>query len=202
MKKLLLAVAVASAISTMTRKRAHTQDISFTYRMGAGFPGDVNRTHPFNVLPGQIDTTHPVGLYGDPVILDATSHMYRAFIAGDGAASPALNIAGVAVRPYPTQQTTGGLTATIGAAAVNLNQPLDVLSMGYIVVKCNNFGTNAPTKGGAVFIWCAATSGAHIQGGFEAAASSTNTVPVANAFWNGPTDAAGITEMSVGMLQL
>lgn len=204
-KTLPIVAALAGAFAQMSRKRARTQDNnSFTYRMGAGFPGDVNRTHPASILPGLMDATSPIGLYGDPCLIDGTSHNYRAFIAGDGSATPT-KLAGVLVRPYPTQQQSGGMTSTIGTGSPPTGTPatpIDVLTMGYIMAKCNNFGVNAPVKGGAVFVWCAASSGAHVQGGFEAAANSTNTVPVTNAFWNGPTDANGVTEISVGMLQL
>ncbi len=195
MKKSLIALAVL-ALGAQNLVRARTTDISFGYRMGAGFPGDVNRTNPFSVLPGLMTPVlaNKVRLYGDPVLIDAANNAYRGFIAGD----TATKIDGVLVRPYPVSQTTGGMAATIGAA-VPPDGPavIDVLREGYIIARCNNFATLQPAKGGAVFVRIAATAGALIQGGFSSAADGGNTVAITNARWMGPTDANGITEIEV-----
>lgn len=194
MKKNLIALAV-SALAAAGLVRARTADVSFGYRMGAGFPGDVNRSHPASILPGMNNPTNPVRLYGDPVLIDGATSSYRAFLAGDTAIT---KVDGIAVRPYPIQQTTGGLSAGIGAAAVATGQPLDVLNEGFMIARCNNFAAQQPQKGGAVYVWCAASSGAHVQGGFESAASAGNTAgPITNLKWNGPTDNNGITEIQV-----
>jgi hypothetical protein len=67
--------------------------------------------------------------------------------------------------------------------------------MGYISAKLN---TGVAQKGGAVFIWVAATSGAHIQGGFEVAASGGNTCALDESYsFNGPADANGNVEISI-----
>lgn len=197
MKKTLIALAAAMACAPAGLTRARTRDISFAYRMGAGFPGDVNRTHPFSVLPGLMTATlaSKVRLYGDPVLIDGATNSYRGFLAGDTAVT---KIAGILVRPYPIQQTTGGMAAAIGAA-VPPDGPavIDVLEEGYIIARCNNFAAQQPQKGGAVFVRVAATAGPLIQGGFSSAADGANTVAITNAMWNGPTDSNGITEMKV-----
>ena len=54
-----------------------------------------------------------------------------------------------------------------------------------------------PTKRGPVYIWCSASGGGHVQGGFEAAFDADDTVLVSNAYFNGPPDANGITELRI-----
>lgn len=196
MKKSLIHMAVLAALGAASfAGRARTHDIAFTFRMGAGFPGEVNRTHPASIYASAMHATQPVRLYGDACLYDGATNTVRGFQAGDTAVTKQ---AGVLVRPYPTQQTSGGMTSTIGGAGVPVsNQPADVLEDGAIMVKCNNFGVNAPTKGGAVFVWCTASAGNNVQGGFQAAASAGNTAAIVNAYWNGPCDANGIAEMIV-----
>lgn len=195
MKKSLLALAVQAACLTMIPvERRRTLDVAFTYRMGAGFPGDVNRFHPASIVPGLMNATvQAPRLFGDPVLIDTATNSYRGLVAGDASAT-ALAIDGVVVRPYPTQQTTGGMTATFGTGVPSTQQPVDIISDGFVMVKCN---VGVPTKGGPVFIWTAASAGNHVIGGFEAAATGGSTVPVTNAFFNGPPDASGVTEMRV-----
>jgi len=56
--------------------------------------------------------------------------------------------------------------------------------------------TGAAVKGGTVYVWCAAASGLHVPGGIEDVASAGNTVPVANAEFNGTPDADGNVEIA------
>lgn len=195
MKRNLIHAAVMAALLTTGLVRARTTDASINYRMGAGYPGDVNRTHPCSILPGLMDTTNPVRLYGDPVLINTAANSYRGFIATDTAV---VKIDGILVRPYPTQQTTGGMAAAFGAAVPPVGPAVcDVLNEGFIMVRCNNFAAAPPTKKGAVFVWVTATSGVHIQGGFESVANGANTVAITNAQFNGPPDASGVCEIQV-----
>jgi hypothetical protein len=194
MKRKLLALAIASLLAAPTVTRARTRDVAFSFRMGAGFPGDVNRTHPASILPGLMNTTNPVRLYGDPVLVDPTTNSYRGFIATDTAV---VRLDGVLVRPFPTQQTTGGMSSALGAATPPVSGVIDVLDDGFVMVRCNNFATQQPTKGGAVFVRTAVTAGALIQGGFTSVDDGVNAVQVTNAKWNGPADANGIAEMQI-----
>jgi len=195
MKKSLIAYAVAALALASSGVRAKTRDVAYNLRMPAGFPGDPNRTHPFSVLPGLSNPTNPPRLYGDPVLIDTATNSYRAVLASDTAVT---KIDGILVRPYPTQQQTGGMASPLGAAPGPLgNQVIDVLNEGFIMARCNNFATQQPTKGGAVFVWVTASSGAHVQGGFESVANGANTIAITNAKWNGPTDAGGVTEIQV-----
>ncbi|UNA00768.1 hypothetical protein ZHS_12 [Edwardsiella phage vB_EpM_ZHS] len=196
MKKTVLATAVLALAAASAGVRARTRDISYNLRMPAGFPGDVNRTHPASILPGLTNPTNPPRLFGDAVLIDTATNSYRALLAGDTAIT---KVDGILVRPYPTQQQSGGMAASIGAAPGPLgNQVCDVLNEGFIIARCNNFAAQQPTKGGAVYIWVAASSGAHVQGGFESVTSAGNTAgPITNLKWNGPTDGNGITEIQI-----
>lgn len=177
--------------------RAFTRDSNtvFTYRMGAGFPGSVNRSHPASIEPTVMDPDAPVVAYGRVVVPSAANpNTMRMIAAGDGALT---KVYGISVRPYPIQQMTGGLTADFGEAIPPVDQPLDVLTSGYIMARVN--GT--PNKGDPVYVWIAATdAGAgHYQGGFETAADGGNTILLANQLgnieFNGPPDADGIGEI-------
>lgn len=188
MKKTSLALAVAAAYLG----RAVTCDVAIGYRMGAGYPGDVNRTHPFSVEPGLMDATNPIAAYGNAALINTAANSFRGLIASDTAVT---KIAGVLVRPYPTQQQSGGMSASLGSATPPTSGVVDVLRTGYAMVKVPA-GTS-PTKGGAVYVWVAASTGSHVQGGFETAASAGNTAAIANAYFNGPADANGNYEIMV-----
>lgn len=194
MKRTLASLAVAAlAIGQIVRAKTH--DIAFTFRMGAGFPGDVNRTHPASIVPGLVNSSAPVAFYGFPAVIDGATSSYRGLSAGDTALT---SIDGVLARPYPTQQMTGGMSSSIGAAAAPTSGVADFLEDGFIIAQCNNFAAQPPQKGGAVYVWIAASTGNHVQGGFEAAAGGgSNTILLTNARWNGPTDANGVTEIRV-----
>jgi hypothetical protein len=187
---------IASVLFGPPSFRARTCDVAFTYRMGAGFPGDVNRTHPFSVLAGLINTgTQVPRSYGDPCVIDTATNSYRGFVAGDQHNSNTIVVDGVLVRPYPTQQSTGGMSSALGAGAPPTSGVADFLRSGYVMGKIPS--GQAVTKKGAVYVWCVATSGAHIQGQFEGAYSAGNTRLVSNAYFTGPADANGNVEIEV-----
>lgn len=206
MMKKLLAVLIASLFGSTKRvvhakvRDAADQFGMTPYRMSAGFPGDVNRIHPFSVEADLISAARPPTAYGQFVTIDtvAADNSVRPFAAADTALTHAR---GVTVRPYPTQQTTGGATASFGAATPPVTGVIDVLTMGYIMVRLNDIAA-APKKGDPVFVWAAATSGIHTQGGIEVVASGGNTLAldVYRYQFNGPPDASGNVEISVNIL--
>lgn len=177
----------------MSKQRMKTHDVAFAFRMGAGFPGDVNRTHPASIEPCLNDPETPVSLFGQPVLIDATSQAARPFAAGD-ASDTVPSGYGVSVRPYPFQQASASNfgEATIGAAPVPAGA-IDILRAGYIMGKLN---AGTAVKGNPVYVWCAASSGDHVQGGLEGSASSGNTVQLKNATFNGGADASGNVEIA------
>ena len=197
----LFASALALILGTLSKvlfgpqvMRAMTHDVAFAYRMGAGYPGDVNRVHPASILPGLVYTTSPPRLCGDPALIQS-GNTYRGIAAGDQSDATAVVIPGVLVRSYPTQQSSGGMNASFGTAAGPATGVADFLRAGFIMVQIP--AGQAVVKGGAVWAWCTASTGAHLQGGFEGALTASNTVPISNAKFTGPADATGIAEIEV-----
>jgi len=172
--------------------RMKTRDAAFTYRMGAGYPGDVDRTHPASIEPNLIDSGAPPTAYGQGVIVDGTSHAIRPLTSGD---SGVTELYGITVRPYPTQQSSGTNygAASLGSATPPTSGIVDVIREGYVMASI----VGSPVKNGPVYIWTAASSGNHVQGGFEAADGTTNTASIANAVFNGPADANGVGEIFI-----
>lgn len=163
------------------------RDIAITFRMGAGFAGDVNRSHPANIEPCLPDHTNPPTAYGQAVVGDVATQGVRPLTTADAGTS----IYGVVVRPYPVQQTTGGMAATLGGGIAGQSATLDVIKNGYVLVPV----VGTPTKFAPVYVWIAAPAGAHVTGGFEAVSSGASTALLANATWNGGPDATGIAEI-------
>ncbi len=178
--------------------RAKFRDVAFLYRMGAGFPGDVNRAHPFSVAAALVDASAPPTQYGQTVLIDATTQGVRPLSTGDQSDSVVLVPYGAVVRPFPLQQSSATNFGSIGlgVGAPPVSGVIDVLQAGFIMVQLN-VGSTAPVKGGRVYIWCAATSGNHLQGGYETAFSSGNTVELDPRYtYNGGADASGVAEIS------
>lgn len=198
MKKKLLALVVAAMFGSTTT-RAFTKDsaMAFPFRMGAGVPGDVNRTHPVSIEPNLIDSAAPPPAYGQPVLAAAANAGVRPFAAGDAAVT---SIYGMTVRPFPLQQSSGSNygAASFGSATPPTSGVIDVMRTGYILVQLNDI-TATPAKGDPVFVWCAVTSGAHIQGGIEVTSSggSTAALDTERYMFNGPPDANGVCEIVV-----
>lgn len=174
--------------------------VAFQYRMGAGFPGDVNRTHPASILPCLVDASAPPTLFGQAVLVDPTTQGVRPVVTADG--TGITDIFGVTVRPYPFQQQAATNYGAVGFGAGTPPEPgaIDVLRAGYIMIQLNNYAADPSVKAGAVFIWVAASSGQHVMGGFEAEASGGNTAALSpRYFFNSSPDANGITELGVSL---
>lgn len=170
---------------------------AITFRMQAGFPGDVNRMHPASILPALNDGTSPVLTAGLVAMYNGASNDVRSVATGDEQSDgdTPLSIAGITVRAYPAQQATAstfGAPATLGGPeALASASIIDILISGLIM----GVVVGTPNKGDPVFVWAAASSGAHIQGGFEATASDNNTFAIPGAFFNGPPDSSGNVEV-------
>lgn len=174
--------------------RAYVRDAAaFPFRMGATVPGTVNRTHPFTIEGCLADAGTPPTAFGQPVVVD-TGGGVRPLVAGDSGLTA---IYGITVRPYPFQQqaTTNYGSTAFGDGAPATDQAVDVLRSGYITGRLG--GTAVAAKGGAVFVWVAADSGAHKQGYFEAEATGGSTIALdAKTTFNGPADANGFAEVA------
>ena len=189
----------ASAAASVTSKlltggslpRLVTHDVSYGFRMGAGFPGDVNRTHPFSVEPTMLDTVSPPVAYGVPLLYKQSNNSYRGFIATD-VTTPVI-IGGVLVRPFPTQQASGGMNIGFGAGTPAPGVG-DVLNSGYIMSKIP--AGQVVNKNSPVYVWFAVSSGLNIQGQLTGAAAGGAAL-ITNARFNGPADADGNVEIRV-----
>lgn len=172
--------------------RALTCDVAYGYRMGAGFPGDVNRGVSTRIEPVKNHASTPVPKTGQAAIVDTATNTIRKFAAGDTAVT---KVYGITTRDYPTQQQSASdLNAAFGQGTLQAGQICGVLREGAMMVKVN---AGTPTKDGAVFLWVAADSGNHVQGEFETAASAGNTAAIANMRFNGPPDANGNVEVQI-----
>jgi hypothetical protein len=168
---------------------------SFTYRMGAAFPGDVNRTHPTSIEPVLNDKTLPVLQPGMAALINAAKTGVRQAAATDTAAGM---LYGIAVRAFPRLDT--GLGAAFGASGegtgtLPADAAIDVCRAGYIMVQVPVGATVG--KGDPAFLWVAASGSGHTQGGFEVAASAGNTMALNNVIFNGPPDANGYAEVQI-----
>lgn len=169
------------------------------YRMQAGFPGDVNRTHPASIVGRLNDPSAPVLTAGLVCLYNGASNDVRSVAAGDAQSTgtTALAIAGITVRSYPIQQATASQNyapATIGSPeTLPAGGVIDVLTLGYIM----GVVVGSPNLGDPVYVWASASSGSHVQGGFEASASNTNTFAIAGATFNGPPDTLGNVEIQL-----
>lgn len=196
MKKSLIALAALWALGVRGAQHS-TCDVAFTLRMGAGFAGDVNRTHPVSEAPYVQDGTTPIRKYGDPALYGTNT--VKGIVAGDASDSNAINIAGVLVRDFPTQMQTSagavGQQLLTDATTPPQTGVVTLMTQGRMMVRARGAGNC--NIGAAVYIFCTADEAGHVQGGFENAFITTKTVKVANAQWRGPADASGMAEIEV-----
>lgn len=163
---------------------------AFTFRMPAGIPGDINRVGTATVEAGIITPSGTTGAplaYGVPLQVDTTT--------GNVGNMRTVNVSdtmiyGVLARPFPT----GGSQDGLGTSTPPTSGTCDVLKRGYMTVLLSG-GSSAAVKGGQAYVWGAATSGSHVQGGWEATSSSGATITVTGAYFMGPADSAGNTEI-------
>ena len=186
------------------RIRAAFRDVAFTYRMGAGFAGDVNRTHPVSIEPALNCVATPCTLYGQGVLYDTAgaTNTYRPFAAGDAGVTI---VNGAVVRPFPLQAPAGstnaqqGLTSAANQPAVPTAGPIDVMTDGYIMGQLNPGQAN-PTKGQFAMIQTAVTGitgGNNLVQGQWMTAATVAVATLANARYNGPADANGVVEIHI-----
>lgn len=176
--------------------RARSRDNAFQYRMPAGIPGDVNRAFAATVEPNIIDVANPPLLYGVPVALAGA-----AGIRPIGAADTAVDLYGMYVRPFPTnQQTTTGFFGNnpLGTAQVPPAAGIcDVMKRGYMTILL--YGPTAAVAGGAVYVRIANAGAGEIVGGIEAAADGGNTIQAGaknDTYFRGPADSNGNVEIA------
>jgi hypothetical protein len=161
-----------SAASGTFVGRRRTRDISFLAQSTSGFIGRLTRSVPApKVTPEMNDSTNPVTSYG-LAVLNTVNNTVRAVLPTDGSLA---SISGIGVAPFPFQASSGtnyGAQSLTALTSVNAG-PLDVNRSGFETVYCNSAAASTATKATPVFVWIAASTGTHIQGGFETSASAT-----------------------------
>lgn len=181
---------------SLGRARAFDSYMAFRFGVPAGFAGNVNRSHPNSTEPAKNDASLPLTFFGEVALVNGTNNSVRKVQPADTAD---VKIWGIVTRPYPIQQQSGGMATDFGGGTPpGANQPIDILRLGYILTKVNVVSTQ-PVKGGAVYVWVAASSGDNIQGQILTADDGTNSALVTNATFNGPADENGIAEIIVSM---
>jgi hypothetical protein len=160
---------------------------AYTFRMPAGFAGDLQRAEVATIEPQQIDSATPPTVFGVPVKL--VSGKVQPI---NNSADTAALVYGINLRAYPIQ---GNGTDPLGTSTPPTSGVTDILKRGYVMVSLG--GVAAATKGGTVYVRVAGAAAGKPLGGFEAAADSTNTVALpSNTYFTGPADAYGITEIA------
>lgn len=169
--------------------RAMTHDVAFLYAVGSLLAGTVSRAHPVEIEPSRINTTTPPQSYGCAVLASSVNDV-KGVVPGDTGVT---RLYGVAVLPYPTQQTAGGMASTFGGGTPPTSGVIDVCRAGVIAVRV----AGTVKKDDPAFVWVAASTGNHVQGTFENSASAGNTAAITNARFMGPADANGIAELHI-----
>lgn len=172
--------------------RKRTGDVAFNLRMGAGSPGDITRPGA-TIEACLMALVTPPTAFGQAVLADGLAdNAIRLVQAGDSALT---FIYGITARPWANQQpTTANYSGAVGfgGGIPAPFQPVDVCRRGYMLVPI----VGVPIKGGAVFVWVAASGGGHTQGGFEVAATGGSTIALDNkSTFQGGVDAAGFGEV-------
>lgn len=175
--------------------RFQTQDNTSTaisYVLPAGSAGTVTRLHPDSIWPCLIDGNSPPLYYGEGVVIDASTQGVRPLVAGDSAVT---DVYGITVKPFPIQQSTGGMSAAFGSGTPPAFGVIDVLTIGGILIQFNNSGS-APVKGAQPYIYTGTTSSPHTQGLWETASGTTATIgTIPSTSYQGGWDANNVGEL-------
>lgn len=159
--------------------------VAYLKRMPAGIAGAISRPQDLTVEPVMLDSTNLFTAYG--LAGKYSSGKFVPIVAADTAAV----VAGIFVRPYPTTSQPD-IVHQIGSGK---NYMGDCMKRGYASVNIGSDAT-AVTLGGDVYMRVATPSDSSPLGAFLAAADSTNTVQITNAYFTGPGDASGNIEIA------
>ena len=154
--------------------------VAFHFRMPAGIPGAANRVHDATIEAQIIDPDNPPLAYGTGVVIDETSGKVRPPEDGD-------TIYGVYVRPYPTNSTQDPLGTDTPPKIGEAN----VMVRGYMTVLLR--GTDPAVKGAKAYVM----SSGDTPGGVTA--EEDLPFPGVGAYFMGPADADGFTEIAVNI---
>lgn len=156
-------------------------------RAPIGFPGSITRDEPKWVQQAVIDPNTPPTAFGGVVKL--VSGKLQPIASGDANTV----IYGLLVRSFPVQGNS-----TTGTNSPPTSGIADVLRAGFMSVPLSK---GAATKGGQVYVVITAGGTVNV-GDFVTAASPSGggtAVAVPGCFFEGPSDAGGIVELSLGV---
>lgn len=162
--------------------------VAFTTRMPAGIPGGISRGAGQATIEPQLNNTAlPFARYG--MFGKIVGGKFVPLVASDAGSV----VYGLLVRPYPTGASQDGLGVSTPPQTASVI--LDVMRRGYMSVRLV-VGTAA--KNGGVFVVTTA-GGSVIVGDIVTSASPAGggtAVQVPGAFFTGPADGAGNTEIA------
>jgi hypothetical protein len=167
--------------------------VAFVFRMNAGIPGEVSRfqTLGTTITPELQNAATPVLEYGVPVILNNSG--VRPLIATDTTAD---SEAGFLVRPFPGGDRTVAFpsgSVPFGSGTPPATGLVDLLRRGFMTVRM--CGAAAAQRNAPVWVWTAVSGGANVQGRVTATDPTTSGFKLNRAFFRGPADAQGNTEI-------
>ncbi|MFU2318936.1 structural cement protein Gp24 [Rahnella sp. PCH160] len=157
---------------------------SYLKRMPAGIAGAISRPQDLTIEPVILDSTNLFAAYG--VGGKYSGGKFVPIASGDTAAV----LAGIFVRPFPTASQPD-VVQQIGSGK---NFTGDNLKRGYVNVNIGGDASSV-TLGGAVYMRVATSA----IGTFVAAADSTNTVLISNAYFTGAGDTSGNIEIAFNL---
>ena len=174
--------------------------VAYPLSIPVGFAGDLTRSASDCTIMSERmlrnKTVNPIWqnyYYGMPVKLGADGKSVSPFVGGETADQ----LWGFVVREYPGRATLTadgingdfmGYLDSVGA------QIIPVLKRGSFAARVQN--TAVPVKGGTVYIRIANPTDSLRIGGIEAADGGSDTIKLANAYFNGGKDDNSITEIA------
>jgi len=169
---------------------------AYLTRMPAGIPGEVTRHEMATIEPGMFDPNFPSLAFG--IFTKVVSGYVRPIAAADTLASYTNVNGGFLVRPFPMQEQIASTAASelIGAGIPNNTLSASILKRGYIMVYITTGGGTAYAsiaKGDAVY--CRKTAGPGKAVGDLEAGSIAGNEAIPGAYFMGPADANGYTEI-------
>ena len=166
---------------------------AYLTRAPAGIPGSISRPGNETVEPAYVTpngTTGAPAEFGIGGLIDATTGNWRVVAAGDTAINSFL----VKAFPVAGGNDASNAAQALGAAVPPAQGVVNIMARGYMTVLLG--GSTAAVKGGAVYIWSAASAGAHVIGRVEAASPGGSGFVLPSSYFTGPADADGNVEIA------
>lgn len=175
---------------------------AITFRMAYAIPGDLAQGAGRANVKAEVFGTTPFLSYG----VAATLSSGTVIPINSNLGATANSVYGWLVRPFPLQEfASPSSTLNTSLSALPPTSGIaNIMTEGYIGVFVQS-GASSVVEGGIVYIYYAATSGAHIIGGVEGTTSGSNfavtntTNSRKTCYFTGPCDANGFTVVAFGI---